>query len=134
MTETIVAIVGALSFLVGTVGVVASWRASKNTSALNLYRETAQAWEGKSKVQDVQIADLEDARDNLQKQITERDRQLSELTGRVQVLQDALTGKVSWDILDRKITEALQLGADVRTEVRTLHDNQTKLLELLRAR
>lgn len=132
--DVIVAIVGVISFLMGLAGVTATWRASKNTGALNQYRETAKAWEGRSRAQDAQIHDLDAHVDRLEDQMHQKDQQIAEQAGRIQVLQDTLTGKASWDILERRIGEALKLTGDVRTEVRAMHQNQNEILTLLKGK
>jgi hypothetical protein len=121
-SDVVIALVTVVSFLMAAAGVIGSWRASKNTGALSLYRETAQAWEGKSKVQDTEIADLKDHVAQLTEQMHEKDSQLAEQAGRMQVLQDTLTGRAAWEVLEHKIGESLQLVGDMRTEVRSMHE------------
>lgn len=132
---TIVAVLAVLSFLFACAGIIGSWRVSRNTTALTQYRETAKAWEGRSTAQEAEIGDLKKDIATLTGQMRVKDQQNAELDGKVQVLQDTLTGKASWDILERKIGEALQLAADSRTEAREMHErtmqNQEKILGLL---
>jgi hypothetical protein len=111
---TFTAILAFATFVFAIVGVAGTWRAARSTSALNQYRDTAQAWEAKASAQAMQIKDLEtDA--------AKKDRQIAELEGKVMVLQDSLTGRVAWEILEAKITEALQLMGETRTEVKAVH-------------
>ena len=133
-TDVIIAIVAVVSFLMAVAGVAGSWRASKNTGALSQYRETAKAWEGRSRVQDQQIADLNSHVAGLETEMHHKDAQLAEQKGRIQVLQDTLTGKASWDILERRISEALELAGLMRTEVRQMHENQDQMIQLLRGK
>lgn len=133
-TDVIIAIVAVVSFLMAAAGVLGSWRASRNTGALNQYRETAKAWEGRSRAQDQQLADLNAHLAGLETEMHHKDAQLAEQAGRIQVLQDTLTGKASWDILERRIGEALELAGLMRTEVRQMHENQGEILTLLRGK
>lgn len=110
----VLVILAIATFLFMAVGLAAQWRVSRNTTALTQYRETAQGWEGKARLQETEIADLKaDAR--------RKDSRISDLEGRVSVLQEALTGKASWEILVGKMSEALTLMGDTRTEVRQMH-------------
>lgn len=113
-TSTFLAILTFISFAFAVVGIAGSWRASRSGSALTQYRETARAWEGKSRAQDALIADL-------QADAATKDRRIAELDGKVTVLQDALTGRAAWEILETKISEALQLIGETRTEVKQVH-------------
>lgn len=70
----------------------ASARNSHNAQTLANYRDAARSWKEKSEAQDVAIKELE-ARD------AEKDRQLSELNGRLAMLQDMVMGKPAFDQL-----------------------------------
>jgi TolA-binding protein len=111
---TFAAVLAFVTFIFAVVGVAGTWRAARSTSALNQYRETARAWEGKATAQAMQLKDLETGS-------AQKDQRIAELEGKVAVLQDALTGRVAWDILEAKITEALQLMGETRTEVKQVH-------------
>jgi hypothetical protein len=108
-------VLAAFSFLFGVAGVVGSWRVARNSTIVTQYRETALAWEAKAKVQDVEIADLKAAG-------TANVQRIAELNGKVSVLQDTLTGKMAWDVLERKLAEALDLAASTRADVRALSE------------
>lgn len=112
-TETVTAFVAAMAFVFAVAGVFGSWRVSKNTTALTAYRDTAQAWEGKARAQEAEIADL-------QADAHLKDKKIAELEGKVAVLQDSLTGKASWDILERRISEALSLASDNRKDIQEI--------------
>jgi hypothetical protein len=109
----VLAVLAVFSFAFGVAGVIGSWRVARNSTIVTQYRETALAWEAKAKVQDVEIADLKTAD-------TANVQRIAELTGKVAVLQDTLTGKMAWDVLDRKLAEALELAASTRAEIRAL--------------
>lgn len=111
----VLTVLAVFSFLFGLAGILGSWRVARNTAALTQYRETALAWEAKAKVQDVEITDLKEA-DHLKEQ------RLAELTGKVAVLQDALTGRMAWEVLERRLAEALELAASTREELRRLNE------------
>jgi uncharacterized protein HemX len=119
-------LVAVLAFLFGIAGMVGSWRTSRNTGAITRYRESAQAWESYAKARDAEIADLR-AESNtrigeLEAGAKAKDTQIAELQGKVAVLQEALTGRVSWEILEAKIGEALALIGEGRTEMRQMHE------------
>ena len=111
---TFTAVLAFITFIFAVIGVAGTWRASKSASALNSYRDTAQAWEAKAQAQAMQIKDLEDG-------AARKERQIAELEGKVAVLSDTLTGKAAWEILENKISEALVLIAETRGEVRQVH-------------
>jgi hypothetical protein len=119
---SIVAVFAVIGFVFAGVAVFGQWKVSKNTTALTQYRETAQAWEGKARAQETEITDLRHEVGELQLQMAEKGKENAELTGRVSVLQDALTGKASWDILESRISEALSIAGETRTEVRAIHE------------
>lgn len=104
----------------------ASARNSHNAQTLANYRETARSWKEKSEAQDVAIKELE-ARD------AEKDRQISELNGRLAMLQDMVTARPAFEQLaadfnrmvgqiDRHLADALSQGAEIRAELRQVHD------------
>lgn len=116
---TLVAFFAVASFVFAIVGILGQWRVTKNTAALSQYRDIAKAWEDKARVQEAEITDLQIDKHH-------KDQVIAELQGKVNVLQDALTGKAAWDVLEHKISEALQIGADNRTELRKIHELLTK--------
>jgi predicted nucleic acid-binding Zn-ribbon protein len=108
-----------LGFLFAGFAVFGQYKVSKNTTALTQYRETAQAWEGKARAQETEISDLKESDHK-------KDTKIAELEGKVQVLQDALTGKASWDILENRISEALAIAGETRTAVRSIQELLSK--------
>lgn len=122
-TGTLVAFLSVASFIFAIVGVVGQWRVSKNTAALTQYRDIAKAWEEKARVQEVEIADLQVDKHR-------KDQVIAELQGKVTVLQDTLTGKASWDVLEGRISEALHMAGETRTELRRVHELLLKKEEL----
>lgn len=112
---TVVTFLAIASFVFAIVGILGQYRVSRNTAALAQYRDIAKAWEDKARVQEAEIADLQnDAR--------RKESVIAELTGKVNVLQDTLTGKASWDILEARISEALVIVAETRAEVSDIHE------------
>lgn len=111
-------VISAFVAVVGTavtiVALFASWRVSKRSVSVQLYRDTASAWEAKSKAQDQENADL-------RRMLASRDEKIADLTGRVAVLQDTVTGARAWDTLERRTAEMLALAADTRSETRQIH-------------
>jgi hypothetical protein len=110
---TFTAVLAFATFIFAVAGVAGTWRASRSTSALNSYRDTAAAWEAKADAQAMQIRDLE--ADGAKK-----DQRIAELEGKVAILSDTLTGKAAWEILEGKISEALVLIAETRGDVRNM--------------
>lgn len=105
------AVVAIMGFLVTGAVVFGSWRVSRNTTATQQYRDTALAWEGKARAQDAEISDLKQA-------LAAKDSQIADLSARVAVLQDTVTGKSALEILEARSAEMLQMSAEVRTVVR----------------
>jgi hypothetical protein len=76
-------------------------RVGRNTQTVNNYRESAQAWEAKARVQEDTI--------NAQKeQISDLQHQVGELTGKLAVLSELVTGKAVLEELARDVQEAVQ--------------------------
>jgi uncharacterized protein YukE len=119
--SAVVAVIGlALTF----VALFASWRVGKRSVSTQVYRDTAAAWEAKSKSQDAENADLH-------AQLAARVAQIADLTGRVTVLQDTVTGARAWDALERRTAEMLSLAAETRGDTRRIHETLNELLEQL---
>ena len=116
---TLVAFFAVASFIFAIVGILGQWRVSRNTAALTQYRDIAKAWEDKARVQESEISDLQTDKHH-------KDQIIAELQGKVTVLQDALTGKAAWDVLEVRIAEALTIAGETRTEVRKVHELLTK--------
>jgi predicted RNase H-like nuclease (RuvC/YqgF family) len=104
----------------------ASARNSNNAQTLANYREAAASWKEKAEAQDVAIKELE-ARD------AEKERQISELTGRLTMLQDMVTARPAFEQLasdfsrmvaqiDTRMAEVLAQGTELRRELRQVHD------------
>lgn len=111
---TLVTFLAIASFIFAVVGILGQWRVSRNTAALSQYRDIAKAWEDKARVQEAEISDLQD-------DARRKDSVIAELTGKVNVLQDSLTGKAAWDVLEARIGEALTIAAETRAEIRQVH-------------
>lgn len=113
-SATVSAFVAVAGIALTMVALLASWRVSKRSVSSQLYRDTAAAWEAKSKAQDQENADL-------RRLLASRDEKIADLTGRVGVLQDTVTGARAWDTLERRTAEMLALAADTRAETRQVH-------------
>lgn len=118
-TDIILAAVAVIGLFVGTANVLGTFRFSRNTNLITLYRETAEAWEARSKAQDAEISEL-------QTRETTKDAQIAGLNGRVTVLQDMVTGKTMLEEQGRKIDEntakVLDLLRGVSTEVHAIRE------------
>lgn len=109
---TISAVVAVAGLALTFVALFASWRVSKRGVSVQVYRDTAQAWENRSKSQDTQIADMAS-------KLAARETVIAELQGQVGVLRDAVTGRASWETLERRTAEMLALAGEIRTETRS---------------
>lgn len=98
---TIIAIISLLAVAATVVG--GSYRNSRATQVLTLYRESAQAWEQKATLQQGEIEEL-------QADSSRKDKQIADLQGRLTVLQDLVTGKTA---LEQLLPELHQVREDV---------------------
>jgi chromosome segregation ATPase len=114
-SATVSAFVAVAGIALTIVALLASWRVSRRSVSTQVYRDTASAWEAKSKAQDAENADL-------RAQLATRDERIADLTGRVTVLQDTVTGARAWDSLERRTAEMLALAAETRAETRRIHE------------
>jgi hypothetical protein len=123
---TFIAVFGVV---LGAATILASFRVTRNTQATVLYRENAAGWEAKSKLQTVQAAETAagygQQLDELRVQGAEKDQKIADLTARVEVLQDMVTGRSLLEehhrAFEAKSAELLALAADTRSEVRAMH-------------
>jgi hypothetical protein len=100
-------IIAALGLLFTAAGIAGgSWRISRNTQTVALYKDTAEAWEAKSKSQDARIAELEEAEHR-------KDREISELRGQVATLQDLVTGRSALQDMDERLAAGIAQSAKI---------------------
>jgi hypothetical protein len=113
--------------------IFASFRVTRNAQSTALYRENAAGWEAKSKLQDVQAAELQAGYNRqlheLRVQGAAKDEKIADLTARVEVLQDMVTGKSLLEehhrAFEARSAEILEMVADTRSEVRAVHTLMT---------
>jgi hypothetical protein len=99
---------GAWLSIVGVLGTViaigtllgVALRVGRNTQTVNNYRESAQAWEAKARVQ-------EDTINGQKEQISDLQHQVGELQGKLAVLSELVTGKAILEDLAREVLEAV---------------------------
>ncbi|MHB1954993.1 MAG: hypothetical protein ACYCOU_14750 [Sulfobacillus sp.] len=92
-----VGIAGLLGFFIAAGSLLGlSIRVGRNTSTVNNYRESALSWEAKSKAQESEIADLQNANAALEMQI-------NGLKAKQQVLEELVTGKAAIEALSNQI-------------------------------
>jgi hypothetical protein len=109
--------------------IFASFRVTRNTQATALYRENAAGWEAQAKLQKTQAADMQSGYDQqlgeLRAQGADKDQKIADLTARVEVLQDMVTGKslleAHHQAFEAKTAELLALAAETRSEVKAMH-------------
>lgn len=111
--STVVTWLAVLGFLITAGGLIGvSMRVGRNSQTVANYREAAQSWEAKAKAQEGQLEELKEADAAKASQITE-------LTAKVQLLQDMVTGKTAIEQLAAQVAETFQriderlIGRDV---------------------
>lgn len=123
-TEVILAFVAVIGLLVGAANVMGTFRVSRNTAATAAYRETALAYEAKSRAQEAEIS-------GLRAELATAHAQIEGLSQRVTMLQDMVTSRTlieslghtldgRWDTLMDKMNTVLAMSADIKTGVRDL--------------
>lgn len=109
--------------------ILASFKVTRNTQATALYRENAAGWEAQAGLEKTKSAEMQAAYDRqldeLRVQAAAKDEKIADLTARVEVLQDMVTGKSLLEEHHRafqaKSAELLAMVADTRSEVRAVH-------------
>jgi cell division protein FtsB len=97
LLEVLVSLVAVILTCAVSVGGWAALRVAKNTQTVTNYKEAASAWETKSKAQDAEIHELKEENAKLQQRV-------SDLNGKVSVLQDLVTGAPLLADFDAKVT------------------------------
>jgi hypothetical protein len=114
---TIVALVTLL--ITAAAGVGGSWRLSRNTQSVNVYRENALAWQQKAELQSGQITDLQTAS-------AVKDQQIIELKARLSTLEGVVTGKSMIQELSQRLdlrwTELLAQVSELRGGQRQIQE------------
>lgn len=119
--STILPLLAIVSFLVTAATVVGqSFRVSKHTQTVAAYRDSALAFEAKAAAQAVQITDLEHAN-------AAKEAEITELRGRVSVLQEIVTGKADIARVETKVDEVSQhldlLGGQVMEAIGKMRED-----------
>jgi hypothetical protein len=107
---TIVAVIGLLGTAAAVVG--GSFRVSRNTQVVANYRDAAQAWEAKATAQETEMGEL---RSNL----AAREKEIIELTSRVSILQDMVTGK---NAVEQILPEIRSVRDELLTAIRQVRN------------
>ena len=123
-TAILEAFAAALGVLITIAAVYGSFRASRSTQSAMVMRDTAQAWEGKSKVQDVEIADLRAS-------VQEKDQKIASLEARNSVLQDVVTGKSLLEQLEARTAELARVLAGVSSNLADMSTVMGDVREML---
>lgn len=119
---TVLEIVAVITLLItAAAGVGGSWRLSRNTQSVNIYRENAQAWQQKAELQDGEIRDL-------QASGQVKDAQIAELKARVSVLENMVTGK---SLIEELTMQTATRGAEVLAQLGEIRGEQRKILSVL---
>lgn len=132
-----VGLAGLIVALVGAAAVIGqTFRVSHNTSAFNNLKDIASGWQEKATLQAQQIEDLTT-------QNQSQARQIADLQGRELVLRDMVTGRSAVDKIAADLAmltssvntggrEVLAQIANVRGEVKTVHETLREVQEVIR--
>lgn len=127
--QSILVIIAVITLALAAAGVIGGqYRISKNKTAIDVTKEIAEAWENKARAQETQIADLETAAQAHKERTTlalaAKDAEIADLSARVGLLQDLVTGKTAIENLsadhqrfDTKLAEILAQVGEARREV-----------------
>lgn len=110
---TIVAIVTLLITAAGAIG--GSWKISRNTQAVSIYRENAKAWQDKAELHEERIRELEAGS-------AAKDTQITGLKAKLAQLEDMVTGRSLLEQLIRDVnaqtSETMAQMGDIRGDLR----------------
>lgn len=100
----VLALVGLMSFLVsGVVAVAAVWRSGRNNATLQNLKDATESYKLKAEAQDVTIADMRASHDaevaELNRRLADKDTEVTDLRGRLGVLQEMVTGRTALEQL-----------------------------------
>jgi N-methylhydantoinase B/oxoprolinase/acetone carboxylase alpha subunit len=125
-SATILTIAALVTLLITAAGAIGgSWRLSRNTQSVNIYRENAKAWQDKAELQEAEISEL-----RLSSNV--KDEQITDLRARISTLEDMVTGRSLLEQMAAdsrtRYGELLNVVAGMRSELRTEHESTRKLL------
>lgn len=93
---------GVLGFVVAVAALAGTaWRVGKNTQTVNNYRESAQSWEARAKSYEEDLADVTAKNEDFQ-------RQISEMQGKIHILEEVASGRAAMEALTTQITETVK--------------------------
>lgn len=121
---TIGGLLGLLIVIAGVIG--AAFRVSRNTQTVANYRESAQAWEAKAKVQESEISDLKEQVSDLQARESEKDITIAAMKEQISGLRDLLTNRAAFEVLEQRSAEMLAIAGETRADVRRLLEDESK--------
>ena len=141
---TLVAVIG--GFLITAAGAIATWaalRTGRQAAVLSNLKEAADSATRLATVRKDEIDEQQRHIDQLDKANADKDKQIANLTGRVQQLSDLVTGRPEWAQLtasfalitqhmDTRISEALAQTDQIRAEIREVHEAVTANTALIR--
>lgn len=131
---TVVATVG--GFLITAAGAIATWaalRTNRQAATLTYLKDAADAAGRLAEVRKSEIADQSLRIEALQRSSADKDLEIATLQGRVDQLTDMVTGRPAFDTLtaafalitqkmDARIAESLAQAAQIRAEIREVHE------------
>lgn len=104
---TVVAIVAIVTLALAAAAVVGGqFRISRSQQILANYRETAQSWQAKSAAQQGEIDELRVISNEKDDRITELEKQVTELRGHLNALQEMMIGSSALETIRQDIQAA----------------------------
>lgn len=94
--EIVLAVVAVCTLALGAAAVAGQFRVSRNTGAVNAYRDSAQGWESLARTKDAEMTEM-------RVQIAALQAENSALKGRMQAMENIVTGKSMIEELSRDI-------------------------------
>jgi peptidoglycan hydrolase CwlO-like protein len=124
----IVSVGSLLGLLIVVTGILgAAFRTSRNVSTINNYRDAAQSWEARANAQEQELAGQQTQIDacnaqieGLHREVGDKDKQIDMLQAQITSLRELLSGRAAFESLSEKISEALQLAAEQRRDMKLL--------------
>lgn len=120
--STILTVLALITLLItAAAGVGGSWRLSRNTQSVNIYRENARAWQQKAQLQDTEIRDL-------QADGQVKDAKIAELLARVATLENVVTGR---SLIEDLTSQMNARGGEVLAQLGAIRGAQRAMAEEL---
>lgn len=128
-----ISVVAVLIVVAGAVGTWAALRVGKNTGVVSQFRDAAASSEALARSYKSQMDNQEYQITDLQRQLSDRDKEIKVLQGQMDIMKDLVTGRPAFDEISRhledlvvrvdsRLSEALAQVNENRTEIRGVHE------------